>query len=330
MKPFFAKLTPATARWQTLVGRHAGGLALEAGGRRWRFEPSAPGPGPFGATLYATWGAAEIAVWLGDWRVAASAALGAPPETAGRLPEPLARAALECFAADGLSALERASGLPAELVRLDREPASPLASACHARLRRDDGLVLPLAWTAADPDGAWRAALERALAARDPPPSDLPDRLPLPGAVALGAWPWDARELAWEPGDVLWPPDSVEAGALRTLTVGRALRFAARQGEGILRVEGRTMTAVPAPDAPLDAVEVDLTAEVGRLTVTLAQLRRLGEGQVVEFSTPVETPVSLTVGGLRVAQGELVDAGGRVGVRVTALVPAPAGDPSRP
>jgi type III secretion protein Q len=110
------------------------------------------------------------------------------------------------------------------------------------------------------------------------------------------------------------------------LLVGGQLRFAARLENGVLAVEGKTMTVVAKPPEPaadalaeIEAVEVELQAQVGRLTVTLGQLRRLGAGQVVEFSTPIESPAILAVGGKTVAVGELVDVGGRVGVRITAM-----------
>ncbi len=111
------------------------------------------------------------------------------------------------------------------------------------------------------------------------------------------------------------------AGAERFLTVGGKVRFAARLKDGVLSVEGGSMTDTAnatAPDqelpASVDGIEVELRADVGRLTVTLDQLRQLGAGQVVEFSTPVESPVTLSVGGKAFASGELVDIGGRVGV----------------
>ena len=328
MATFFKKINPLSARWQTLVLQRADGISAMAGGRTWRLESASPSAAPCGAVLYAVWGAAEVAVWMDDWRVAVSAVLGESAAAAAELPESLVLASLECFASEGLAALERAVGLPASLTRLVREPSTPPASACFFRLRRDDGLVLALAWTVADKDGSWQAATEKALLSRTPGRGSLPGDLPLSGVVALGGWAWPASELAWSMGDVLLPPGGVEAGGLRTLTVGRALRFAARAENGILSVEGKTMTsAVPAPAAaPLDAVEVELSAEVGRLTLTLAQLRQLGEGQILEFSTPVEAPVALAVGGKAVACGELIDVGGRVGVRITSMIPSPANE----
>ncbi len=69
----------------------------------------------------------------------------------------------------------------------------------------------------------------------------------------------------------------------------------------------------------LDSIEVDVQARVGRLAMTLGQVRLLGAGQVLEFSTPVESPVTLLANGRPVATGELVDVGGRVGVRIVAM-----------
>lgn len=71
--------------------------------------------------------------------------------------------------------------------------------------------------------------------------------------------------------------------------------------------------------ADIDAIEVEVTAQVGRVVMTLAELRRLGEGQTVEFASPVESPARLVVGGKTVATGELVDVGGRVGVRILTM-----------
>ena len=70
---------------------------------------------------------------------------------------------------------------------------------------------------------------------------------------------------------------------------------------------------------PVAAAEVELRVEVGRLSVTLAELQRLAVGEVVEFPVPVEAPATLVAGGRPVATGELVDVGGRVGVRIVAL-----------
>lgn len=76
------------------------------------------------------------------------------------------------------------------------------------------------------------------------------------------------------------------------------------------------------PDGLADDVEsemdipVTLSFEMGHKTVTLAQLRDLGVGSVLELASPVSMPIGLYVGGRKIGQGELVDVEGKAGVRV--------------
>ncbi len=64
-----------------------------------------------------------------------------------------------------------------------------------------------------------------------------------------------------------------------------------------------------AEDASLDrflGVRVTISAELGRVTMSLGELLRLGEGSVVELNRAVTGPVDLVVNGVRVARGEVV------------------------
>lgn len=63
-------------------------------------------------------------------------------------------------------------------------------------------------------------------------------------------------------------------------------------------------------------IPVTLSFEMGHKTVTLAQLRDLGVGSVLELASPVSMPIGLYVGGRKIGQGELVDVEGTAGVRV--------------
>ncbi|MCC8191010.1 MAG: FliM/FliN family flagellar motor switch protein, partial [Planctomycetes bacterium] len=155
------------------------------------------------------------------------------------------------------------------------------------------------------------------------------------GIIAVGSWRLPEKALRGvERGDVVVSPRA----AAWSLTVGGRLRFAAQVEKGKLVVNG-TNAADPAAEAfaadaiaaenpvgtdtpalaAVDEARVEMRAEVGRLGVTLAELRRLAVGEVVEFTTGVEQPVTLVAGGQAIATGELVDIGGRVGVRITAM-----------
>jgi flagellar motor switch protein FliN len=64
-----------------------------------------------------------------------------------------------------------------------------------------------------------------------------------------------------------------------------------------------------AEDASLDrflGVRVTVSAELGRVTMSLGEFLRLGEGSVVELNRTVTGPVDLMVNGVRVARGEVV------------------------
>lgn len=65
-----------------------------------------------------------------------------------------------------------------------------------------------------------------------------------------------------------------------------------------------------------DDIPVTLCFDPGRLELTLAELRQLGSGSVLELPGPADAPVRITVGGRCVGTGELVEVEGRAGVRV--------------
>ncbi|MDR2390610.1 MAG: type III secretion system cytoplasmic ring protein SctQ [Planctomycetota bacterium] len=325
MAGLFTPVAPAAARLETLLARHASGLAFKAGGADWTFSPDGERGGVRGVVAYGRLGQSECSLWLDEagWRVAAAAALEVGPEDVAGLPPTLVLAALECFFRDALSKVEAGLGLPCSLSRVEVGESPALASVLPFRLRRGDGLVLSGAWVA--PEGQWREALEAALRRVAPPPAPLPGDLTLEGVVSAGIWRLRAGDLnRLARGDVVLAPPA----ASRHLTVGRRFRFAADFQKGKLVADGKSMAgaagaAVSVPDdaalAALDEAEVELRAEVGRMNVTLNELRRLSVGEVVEFATPVDSPATLVAGGRAVATGDLVDVGGRVGVRVTAL-----------
>jgi flagellar motor switch protein FliN/FliY len=80
-----------------------------------------------------------------------------------------------------------------------------------------------------------------------------------------------------------------------------------------------SVSAVPNLDVILD-VELELTADIGGASMTIAQLLALGPGALVEFDRAVDSPIDLKVNGRRIARGEIVAVDGRFGVRLTELV----------
>jgi type III secretion system YscQ/HrcQ family protein len=70
------------------------------------------------------------------------------------------------------------------------------------------------------------------------------------------------------------------------------------------------------PDAPLDDVSVTLSFELGSLELTLADLRTLAPGRVLDIAGATTPLVAICAGRRRIGLGELVDLGGRLAVEV--------------
>ncbi len=69
-------------------------------------------------------------------------------------------------------------------------------------------------------------------------------------------------------------------------------------------------------------VTLEVSADIGAVSMTIAQVLELGPGSVVEFRRPVDQPVDLRVNDRVVARGEIVAVDDRYALRITELVPA--------
>ncbi|MGI3777733.1 MAG: type III secretion system cytoplasmic ring protein SctQ [Janthinobacterium lividum] len=69
-----------------------------------------------------------------------------------------------------------------------------------------------------------------------------------------------------------------------------------------------------------DDIPVRLCFDLGRLDMTLGELRRLGPGAVLALPGPADAAISLTVGGRCLGQGELVEVAGHAGVRIVRIL----------
>ena len=76
--------------------------------------------------------------------------------------------------------------------------------------------------------------------------------------------------------------------------------------------------STPVDESDLAArLPLEVTFEVGQISVSLAQLQRLQPGYVFDLSRPVEgAEVAIAVNGQNIGRGELVAAGDTLGVRV--------------
>ncbi|HGM5582692.1 TPA: type III secretion system cytoplasmic ring protein SctQ [Pseudomonas putida] len=72
----------------------------------------------------------------------------------------------------------------------------------------------------------------------------------------------------------------------------------------------------PSLDSSLDELQLKLVCQVGSVELSLAQLRELGVGSVLELAPRMHEGVDLMINGRRVGQGQLVKIGDGLGVRL--------------
>jgi len=73
-------------------------------------------------------------------------------------------------------------------------------------------------------------------------------------------------------------------------------------------------------EALVDDVEVTVSVEIGRATVTLDQALDLGEQSLMELNRNVGDPVDVRLNGTLIARGEVVTVDEYFGVRLTEIV----------
>ena len=82
-----------------------------------------------------------------------------------------------------------------------------------------------------------------------------------------------------------------------------------------------------APEGPavppelIDNLSVDITVELGRLSLRLGAIRALQQGEVLSLDRPVGEPLDIRINGRTIARGEVVATEARrYGIRVTEIV----------
>lgn len=75
-------------------------------------------------------------------------------------------------------------------------------------------------------------------------------------------------------------------------------------------------------DATLDQLPLKLVCQVGSVELSIAQLRALGEGSLVQLTPQLDDRVDLMVNGRRLGQGQLIKIGDGLGVRLLSFATA--------
>lgn len=160
------------------------------------------------------------------------------------------------------------------------------------------------------------------------PASAEPPLLHLPLAVERGeAWLNISELRSLNPGDVVmleqWPD-----GQVRLVLEAHLQARAERDGNTLKLLEQpiamnlmkeHPMTATAdgqGRDSTLDELPLKLVCQVGSVEMSLAQLRELGAGSLVQLTPQLHDGVDLMVNGRRIGQGQLVKIGDGLGVRL--------------
>jgi type III secretion protein Q len=151
-------------------------------------------------------------------------------------------------------------------------------------------------------------------------------------AAEIGEAPLSLEELrSLVPGDVVML-DRLPDGQLR-LRLGEQLYCPARRTGDTLeclaaltalisdRNDSMTDTLTPTDgardlDTALDELPLRLVCQIGSVEVSLAQLREMGPGSLLQLTSATQDSVDLMVNGRRVGRGELVTIGDGLGVRL--------------
>jgi flagellar motor switch protein FliN/FliY len=70
----------------------------------------------------------------------------------------------------------------------------------------------------------------------------------------------------------------------------------------------------------LFSIQLPVSVELGRTTMFIRDILRLGRGSVIEFERLITDPVDVLVNGKKIAEGEVVVIDKHFGIRITTLV----------
>lgn len=155
------------------------------------------------------------------------------------------------------------------------------------------------------------------------------ERIPCIGHLLLGrSWLSTAEVSGLVEGDAIVPGECLVSDA--GTCIGQFGDVLVKiQADGLTRIRCESMRredivvrpVVQDADgkSPVDEVPVTMCFTAGQITMTLAQLRTLAEGGIVELEREASAEVSLMVNGVLIGTGELIDINGRLAVEIIAL-----------
>ncbi|WP_131115261.1 type III secretion system cytoplasmic ring protein SctQ [Lichenihabitans psoromatis] len=248
------------------------------------------------------------------------------------LPSDLAGLLLEAALLPTMSVWERAAGRDVAILGAEREGSAPPPGGL--RLKLEDDTASWRLHVGSEREDIVDAVLEawpiepRPMATFAVPAVLRVGTTRLPVAVLASLRPGDAVILERKPAtgvtlviaDAFAADVTAQDGRWRVVEAMRSVLDAAAGQEGTMQElktdpNGTETTPVVEPDD----IQVQLSFEVGRLDITLGELRRLGPGMVLDIARDAVELVRISAHGRPIGQGELVDVEGAVAVRIVRL-----------
>ena len=323
-------LSREVAQAETTLARRFAPVSVDVGGGRiGAVIDTAPGqarPSLAGEVLLSLTIDGHPAALALDWglarRLAGEPLEGADPQDAALL--------LEEGMADWLDAGEAAAGLGVRFTALgsNEEAAGWLRRALLVQGKAPRGnLVRQRVPLALSPGAATALASRLVVASTPEPPESLLLRVSLER---------EARRLTAEEIRSLRPGDAVtlgpDAGA-RLVVEGTLAASATPLPQGV-RLDGPLRPIAkedtPMQDAPetgeggpdaatVDSIELRVAFRAGERLMTVAELKALAPGAIVDLAAPPDAEVEIVVNGRVIGRGELIEVAGRRAVQVRSL-----------
>lgn len=134
------------------------------------------------------------------------------------------------------------------------------------------------------------------------------------GSTSLKQEEWDGLQV----GDFLMLDrcsfDAADGKGSLTVSLGDTPLFMARFKPEGLKVLDYAFYSEDSPEEP--STDLQLTAEIGRLNISLNQLLKLKTGSLIDLPIRPEDGIDLTLSGKRVAKAELIKLGETSGLRI--------------
>jgi type III secretion protein Q len=254
---------------------------------------------------------------------------------------------LELAVADELSALEASIGSRLSIIAVRAAGNEQSVAVSLFFNIAVDGLASCAAELQLPPRDAARFAqcLDRAASRPTRAAGGMEDAaigVPVAVAVRVAATTCSVGEIATlSPGDIVMADDSRRQPHTAVAVVGEHLAAPVE-----LTAAGAQIIALPVPirgslwewsmengngnggnRAPadlkqktdLDDIPVKLLFELGRVELSLAEIRKLAPGALVAVPRPLDESVDIVANGRRIGRGSLVQIGSNIGVRITRL-----------